>query len=157
MIVNKCLIAHNVSKKARDEISYIVLHDTGNSSAGADAMAHYRYFNGENRNASAHYFVDDREIVQLVEDCRVAWHCGDGKGRYGITNQNSVGVEICINRDGDYEQALENARILVRQLMAWYHIPLSRVVRHYDASHKICPASMSGDNWAAWWKFKESL
>ena len=28
---------------------------------------------------------------------RQTWHCGDGKNKYGITNANSLGIEICIN------------------------------------------------------------
>lgn len=156
MVIHKCLIGYNFSRR-RERILYLVLHDTGNYAKGADAMAHFRYFNAKNRNASAHYFVDDSKVVQLVEDDKAAWHCGDGRGRFGITNQNSIGVEICVNSDGVYQRALENTRILVRLLMERHGIPMERVVRHFDASHKLCPASMSGNSWEAWWKFKESL
>ena len=31
------------------------------------------------------------------------------------------------------------------------------VVRHYDASRKNCPASMSGAAWAKWKEFKEKI
>jgi N-acetylmuramoyl-L-alanine amidase len=41
--------------------------------------------------------------------------------------------------------------------MEKYDIPLDRVVRHYDASRKICPRSMSENNWEKWWEFKERL
>ena len=37
------------------------------------------------------------------------------------------------------------------------NIPIDRVVRHYDASRKCCPASMCGDNWALWEKFKKNI
>lgn len=30
-------------------------------------------------------------------------------------------------------------------------------MRHYDASRKICPQSMSADNWQKWWSFKSRL
>ena len=142
MLIEKRLIMFNFSKReGMVRPTFIVVHDTGNPRAGADALAHYRYFNGGNRKASAH----------------ASWHCGDGHGRYGITNSNSIGVEICVNSDGDYDKALENARVVIRFLMDFYKIPLKRVVRHYDASHKLCPRSMSANNWQAWWKFKESL
>ncbi|MGF0095229.1 peptidoglycan recognition protein family protein [Peptoniphilus sp. SGI.035] len=158
MLIEKRLIKFNFSKR-RGMVKpiYIVVHDTGNKNAGADAMAHYRYFNGGNRNASAHYFVDDKRIVETVETTNVSWHCGDGHGKYGITNTNSIGVEICVNSDGNYEKALENARIVIRFLMNFYGIPMNHVVRHFDASHKICPRSMSDNNWKKWWEFKESL
>ena len=41
--------------------------------------------------------------------------------------------------------------------MSELNIPIERVVRHFDASRKNCPASMSANNWAEWYKFKEML
>ena len=158
MLIEKNLIKFNFSKRrGMVKPTFIVVHDTGNANAGADALAHYRYFNAGNRKASAHYFVDDKRIVETVETSNASWHCGDGQGRFGITNSNSIGVEICVNSDGDYDKVLENARIVIRFLMDFYNIPVARVVRHFDASHKICPRSMSENNWQMWWKFKESL
>ena len=155
--INKKLIKYNHSSRNGQSIKYIVIHDTGNPRAGADAEAHYKYFNGGDRQASAHYFVDDKSIIQTVEDSQASWHCGDGGGKYGITNSNSIGVEICINADGDYEKAVANMVELVKHLMGKYSIPPERVVRHYDASRKICPGTMRENNWARWHAFKESL
>lgn len=155
--IKKKLIKYNYSSRNNKRIEYIVIHDTGNTSKGAGADNHYRYFNGGNRNASAHYFVDDKEIIQTVEDANASWHCGDGKGKYGITNSNSIGVEICINSDGDYEKAVANTVELVKHLMEKHNIPIEKIVRHYDASRKICPRTMSNNNWERWKGFKESL
>lgn len=85
------------------------------------------------------------------------WHCGDGKGQYGITNANSIGIEICINSDGDRDKAISNTIELVRELMSELSIPINRVVRHYDASRKNCPASMRNDNWSEWYEFKKRI
>ncbi|MDK2918977.1 MAG: N-acetylmuramoyl-L-alanine amidase [Candidatus Petromonas sp.] len=153
--VTKRLIKYNYSPG--NDIKYIVIHDTGNKRKGANAYAHYRYFNSGNRRSSAHYFVDDKEIIQTVEDNNASWHCGDGKGKYGITNHNSIGIEICINEDGDYEKAVDNTIDLVKHLMKKHNIHLDKVVRHYDASRKICPRSMSENNWEKWWAFREKL
>ena len=155
--IKKKLIKYNYSSRNNKRIEYIVIHDTGNTSKGAGADNHYRYFNGGNRNASAHYFVDDKEIIQTVEDTNASWHCGDGKGKYGITNQNSIGIEICVNSDGNYEKAVAKTVELVNHLMKKHNIPIDRVVRHYDASRKICPRSMSANNWDKWNEFKKSL
>lgn len=86
-----------------------------------------------------------------------AWHCGDGHGKYGITNGNSVGVEMCINRDGNYGRAFSNTQEIVKMLMDELKIDPDHVVRHYDASRKNCPASMSANGWAKWKEFKEKL
>lgn len=155
MPITKKLIKFNFS--SGNDIKYIVVHDTANTDRGADAEAHYRYFNGGDRQSSAHYFVDDKEIVQLVQDYNASWHCGDGGGRYGITNHNSIGVEICVNSDCNYEKAVSNAVDLVKFLMQKYSISIDRVVRHYDASRKICPESMRHNNWERWWNFKSRL
>ncbi len=139
-------------------IKYIVIHDTANKSKGADADAHFKYFNGGNRNSSADFFVDDTKILQVNDYAKYyTWQVGDGKGKYGITNQNSIGVEICINSDGNYEKAVENTVELVKHLMKELNISAECVVRHYDASRKNCPASMSGDGWAKWKEFKEKI
>lgn len=153
--IQKKLIGYNYS--SGNDIKYIVVHDTGNTGAGANAMAHYNYFGGGDRQASAHYFVDESNIVQIIEDWNAAWHCGDGHGAYGITNHNSIGIEICINSDGNYNKAVSNAIDLVKAKMKEYNVPLERVVRHYDASRKNCPASMSTNGWAKWNWFKSQL
>ncbi|MDY6045089.1 MAG: peptidoglycan recognition family protein [Peptoniphilus sp.] len=157
MLIDKRLIRYNLMSRRGATIRYIVVHDTGNPDAGADALAHYRYFGGGNRQASAHYFVDDKGVVQVIEDAFASWHCGDGRGKYGITNSNSIGIELCINRGNDRRATLAHARELIRSLMAFYRIPRARVVRHYDASRKRCPGSMAKDNWGEWWGFWESL
>ncbi|HID0815689.1 TPA: peptidoglycan recognition protein family protein [Clostridium botulinum] len=157
--ITKMPIRYNFSKSAGRTISYIVVHDTGNSGKGAGVDNHFTFFNGADRQSSADFFVDDRKIGQFNPDLKnyYMWHCGDGGGAYGITNRNSIGVEICINSDSNYNQAVNNAVELVQYLMRTFNIPASKVVRHYDASRKNCPASMSGSNWARWYEFKSRL
>lgn len=69
-------IRFNYSSRHGSIVKYIVIHYTGNYNKGADALAHFRYFNGGNRNASAHYFVDDKNIVQIVGDSFSSWAVG---------------------------------------------------------------------------------
>ncbi len=142
----------------KEKIKYIVLHDTQNKSKGADADSHFKYFNGENRNSSADFFVDDKKILQVNDYTKYyTWQVGDGKGKYGITNQNSLGIEICVNADGDYDKAFNNAIELTKYLMKELDIPKERVVRHFDASRKNCPASMMENDWEKWQDFKSGL
>ena len=151
-------IKYNRSNRGGTPIKYIVVHDTGNPSRGANATAHYNYFNGGDRSSSADFFVDDTQVLCVNDYYKYyTWHCGDGHGKYGITNRNSVGIEFCINVDSDRDKTLERTAQLVRELMQELNIPIDRVVRHYDASRKNCPQSMSGNGWAQWYKFKEKL
>lgn len=137
-------IKYNSSSRGGNKIEWLVIHDTGNSNPGADAEAHYRYFSSA-RKSSAHYFVDDRQIIQIVGDSRASWHCGDnqGKGRAlnGCKNINSIGIELCINSDGDYDKAYKNLVELVKNLMKKFNVPISKVCRHYDVSRKRCPGT----------------
>lgn len=128
--------------KRTSKVKYIVVHYVGSgTSAAGSAKNNCIYFSGGNRNASAHYFIDDAYIYEYADPKTYAtWHCGDGKGRYGITNQNSIGIEVCINGDKKFT-AKEIARLtwLVQKLMADFDVDAENVVMHYDASRKICP------------------
>ena len=64
---------------------------------------------------------------------------------------------MCINSDGDFNKTYSNTLKLTKYLMEKYNIPLENVVRHYDASRKICPNIWKENNWEKWNKFKEHL
>jgi hypothetical protein len=146
---------YNFSSRNGQSIKYIVIHFTGNQDD--TALNNANYFGGGNRDASAHYFVDNDNIVQVVEDNNASWNCGDGNGSYGITNQNSIAIEMC-GTNGDISNETESNTIeLVKYLMDKYRIDIDHVVRHYDASRKICPAPWGKDNWSKWNKFKSKL
>lgn len=154
--IKRMISAYNFYKG--NTVEYIVLHDVG---ALGQAVANGNYFQVE-RGASAHYFTDDTTIVQVVEDFNGAWHVGDGwdknlnKAKYGIHNQNSIGIEMCLTPNWKVSAATQNNTVdLVRSLKAKY--PNAKIVRHYDASRKNCPGSMSANNWAEWNAFKLRL
>lgn len=75
----------------------------------------------------------------------------DGRNRFGINNRNSIGIEICIN--DNIAKATENSAYLAAHLLQRHNIPIERMVRHYDASRKRCPNTMSANNWAKWHEF----
>ena len=133
--------SYNRSPKS-GSYKYIVCHYTGSgTSASGSAKANCIYFGGRNRNASAHYFIDNANIYEYLDPSKYyAWHCGDGNGKYGITNANSIGIEVCLNGDKPYTSK-EIARLtwLVHYLQKKYGIKDANVVRHYDASRKMCP------------------
>lgn len=141
-----------------EKIQFIVIHDTGNSAPGAGAAAHRRYFLTTDRKASADFVVENDTIIKLNDYYKFfTWHCGDGKGKYGITNSNSIGIEMCINPEANRQKTINTTIKLVYDLMDELKIRRTRIVRHYDASRKVCPSSMAANNWAEWWKFLDSL
>ena len=153
--IQRKISSFNYSSRNGNSVMYIVLHYTGNK--GDTAKNNADYFFGGNRGASAHYFVDDYSIYQSVEEYNSAWAVGDGHGIHGITNQNSISIEMCCNSSGVITEKTEaNALDLVKYLMSKYNISISNVVRHYDASRKLCP-NWSANNWSRWTSFKNKL
>ena len=145
------LINNNRPKRKLKELRGIVIHWTANASKGANAQAHYKYFNNAYRGSSAHYFVDDKQVVQLIPDDEVAWHVGDKirtsnlpiRAKYvpkgANPNDYFIGVEMCMNADSDQQRVLNSTINLVNQLMMKYNLTKDQVVRHYDLTGKDCP------------------
>ncbi|SHF20623.1 N-acetylmuramoyl-L-alanine amidase [Seinonella peptonophila] len=103
-------------------------------------------YNGNNeRVASWHYTVDESGIYQSVPDDEVAFHAGDGAN--GTGNRYSIGVEICVNHDGNFIKAKENAAALVRYLMDKHKIDINHVVPHNKWSGKNCPRHIRAEGW----------
>lgn len=133
--------------------SWIVVHNTANrTSAVGTAYNNTQFFKNVNRNASAHFFIDDHatDIWQCVRETDTAWAVGDNASRNGCYNYNSISIEVCERSDGSFS-AIEIDKLtwLVQKLMAKYGIPASRVCRHYDVTWKSCPSYYTND---ARWK-----
>lgn len=152
----------NYRKGREFPVHWIVLHFTANN--GDTAQNNADYFAREGGlNASAHYFVDTERTVQSVKDSDTAWHCGRERGGSyynDCRNANSIGIEMCsVIRNGVYvipEDTMKRAAKLTRELMAKYHVPASRVCRHYDVTRKNCPEPWIR-NPQLWEKFKTML
>ena len=151
-LVNRT-ITQNRNKK------YIVVHYVG---AVSTAKNNVDYYYQLDRKASAHYFVDDNEIWQCVDDSNIAWHCGANKYYHDdCRNKNSIGVEMCCKKDDEgnlymTDKTIENTQDLIVYLMEKYNIKEENVIRHYDVTHKICPAPFVNDE-KKWTKFKKGL
>ena len=141
----------------RKQIKYIVVHYTANKNDTARGNA--TYFQNRIVEASAHFFVDENEIWQSVPDNYEAWAVGgkNNRGRYygKCTNNNSISVELCNSVDFVPEKTADLARQLIKNLMKKYNVPVSRVIRHYDVTGKICPKPLVDDG--AWQNFKGGL
>ena len=152
------------SKRERNlsDIKFIVIHDTGNPKIGAGALNHKKYLDNATRQGSAHYYVDDKVIVQPIGDKKVAWSVGDthslkNRTRTDVNNSNSISIEMCINQDSDFYKMYSNTVELTKNLMKKFNIPVENVVRHYDVSGKSCPDTLKINNWSLWEQFKTDI
>ena len=81
------------------------------------------------------------------DDNVYAWHAGGDYGKWlPYRNQNSIGIEMCINQDGNYDGSMAHDAKLVAELMHRYNLTMSNVVRHHDTSGKECPSYMLRTN-----------
>ena len=145
----------NYSPGRTSPIEYIVVHYTANS--GDTAQNNLDYFSRTKTGTSAHYFVDENEVCQSVQDTDVAWHCGSKNPRHPYCrNANSIGVEMCNSVGGVPEATRARTAALVRELMDKYGLDSSHVLRHYDVTGKRCPAPWVDDP-AEWMEFKKML
>lgn len=115
--------------------TYITIHETGNPSRGANAYAHSRYVKGDAAawlKVSWHYTVDDKEIWQHLPLIETGIHARAG-------NSVSIGIELCVNSDGDFEKTIKNAQWLTAKVMSDLDIRIENVVQHNRWDGKNCP------------------
>ena len=122
-------------------VESITIHETANTSEGADAEAHSDYLSTTSDEVSWHYTVDDHQIYHHLPDDEVGWHAGD-KLTAGGGNQCGIGVEICVNDDGDYDRAVDNAAKLTAYLLDYYGLGIENIKQHHDFMEKNCPQIM---------------
>ena len=160
MTINRkiSLINYSDLNRKNENIKFIILHYVG---AVSTAKNNAEYFYDKYRGASAHYFVDDKEIWQVVEDNDASWAIGADKYYTDARNSNSISVEMCCYTmtNGNINVAKEveeKALELVKMLMKKYNIDINHVIRHYDATRKNCPAPFVSDQ-ERWNNFKKKL
>ena len=100
-LLSKSLDGKHYSSKTQTQ-QWIVIHNTG----GGTASSAYNWFNNPSNQyqTSAHYCVDDTQIIQCLENNWKGHHTtGRGQeyndkytpaGADGVSNNNSIGIEV---------------------------------------------------------------
>jgi len=128
----------------------ITIHSTGNPSSTARNERAWLTNPSNNRQASWHIVVDEKEAIEAIPLNEVAWHAGNSTG-----NRTSIGIEIC--ESGDRVKTLGNAVKLTAKLLKERGWGMDKLRRHYDWSGKICPRILQPDDWAGWEQFKRDV
>lgn len=140
-----------------NKVRFIVAHETANPTADADA--HFRYFNGQQPSASAHTFIDDNKVLEIVPLTEKAWHVQydkpiDNQLFGDDANDCAIGVELC--RTGDFKKAYDR--------YVWYNAylckhfgldPRKHLVSHkkLDPQRRSDPDSWLNPNGVTWDNF----
>ncbi len=140
-------------------VRFIVSHDTGNP--GSTAYQNMNYFNKQQPSASAHTFVDDQYILEIIPLNEKAWHV-----RYNVSKDNqmfgadandaAIGVEFCFGGSINFQESYNR--------YVWYHAylcqtfnldPHKHIVAHslLDPSRRSDPQSALNRNGVSWDQF----
>lgn len=159
MNINRQYISDKNTYKKVNAKKYIVIHETDNFKKGADGLRHAQaQFNG-NLSTSVHFYCGSDGVYQAASLDRCVWAVGKNYKTMPIkdaSNYNTINIEICVNEDGDYNVARQNAIELVKWLIAETGIHPDNVIRHYDAKGKYCPRKMM-DTPSLWDGFKSAI
>ena len=122
----------------------IVVHNTANDATARNEIA---YMTRNNYETSFHYAVDDKEVVQGIEENRNAWHSGDGGNGKG--NREGIAIEICYSKSGGerFIKAEQNAVDLIVDILKRYGWGIDKVTKHQDYSKKYCPHRILDMGW----------
>lgn len=131
----------------------VVIHWTANTNPGADAVANRNYFENHPQNyVSAHYIVDDHQVVQCLPEDEMGYHVGARKYRQealkllsSYPNNCTIGIEICVNSDADFRKTYHNAVALTADILRRHGWDAGRLWRHYDVTGKDCPRFFVND------------
>lgn len=133
------------------KIQYIVIHETDNFTKGTGAKNHAKFLSENNEEATSwHYTVDDKEIYHHIPDNEVANHSATEDG-----NKYGIGIELCVNSDGNFDKTFDNATKLVAYLLKEYDLEIDDIKTHKDFSGKNCPSNIFREN--RWNEFIEKV
>ena len=131
-------------KKFKTESGFadsITIHETANYQPGATAYANAKFMLRDD-STSWHWTVDDTQAIQSLWNNEQGWHAGGRKG-----NQTSIGIEICVNKGGDFKRALVHAIVLTRSLRKKGNGSKEGPYQHnyYSSYRKNCPSIIRRD------------
>lgn len=159
--INEFVANGNANKrtygKGTAKKKFVVIHQTGNTSKGANAKAHSNIQKNLNpREASWHETVDDTQAIVNFSSEWQCWHAGDGRGQ---GNLNGYAMELCINSDGDYNKTIENGAQRAAIKLKEFGLTVENGLRqHNNFDGKNCPAQIrDGKNGVTWAVFKQKV
>ena len=116
----------------------ITIHNTDNTSPGANAAAHAKYQKGadaQKRKVSWHFTVDDKAVFQSLPTNEMGWHAASTEG-----NKTSIGIEICMNPEMDDAAGYDRAALLTAVMAHQLDVSVDDgIVQHNSWSGKNCP------------------
>lgn len=168
--ITQKLIPKPSARRSGDKIKgvkFIVAHDTGNDNSTAMQNVNYFITSANEMSASAHTFIDDKDIIECVPLDEKAWHV-----RYNVpvdntmfgvdANDYAIGVELCyFSKDKERSlKAYNNYVEYIAQKTLEYNLnPKTKIVGHYtlDPGRKTDPINAFKTFGKTWEDFIKDL
>lgn len=118
------------------EIKGITIHNTNNELSARDM---YNQLINSRSNASCHFLVDEKEVIEVVPADRPSLHTGKG---FDYGNLHTIAIEICRSQysTSAYLKAQERACKLVAFLLHEYNLTTKDIYYHSDFNQRVnCP------------------
>ena len=119
------------------QVKFIVSHDIGKG--GSTAYQNRAYFNNHQPFASAHTFIDDKYILEIIPLWEKAWHV-----RYNVPTDNikfgddandiAIGVELCHGPKINFNEAYKR--------YVWYHAYLCKQFKLDPRKHIVAHSEL---------------
>ncbi len=143
------------SKIPADKIRFLVAHDTGNPGSTAAGNVKYYEKSCQEQSASAHLFVDDKQIIECVPALTArpekAWHVRyncpeklDIRRYKAYANNAAIGVEYCYGANIKADEAYKRyVWVLAYACWKFQLDPAHDIVGHHllDPGRKTDPVS----------------
>lgn len=124
------------------KISGITIHNTGNS---LSALENANLMNNLEYPVSVHYFVDEDEIIKVLDEDEQSIHTGKA---YDKGNTQTISIEICRSKSSEelYFKAQKRAVILIKLLLKKYKLNNNNIYFHNDFDNRVyCPHKILKD------------
>ena len=140
------------SGRKLNRVRFIVSHDTGNPNSTANGNVNYLIYSAKEISASAHVFIDDKNIIECIPLDEKAWHVLYDRPKdnelFGCdANDCAIGVELCYGTNINMTEAYKRYLWYIAKLCIDYNLsPTTDVVGHFilDPGRKVDPMSALG-------------
>ena len=121
------------------KIKGIIIHNTNNQGKSAEELE--KHMARSKSSAGCHYFVDYKEVRQVMPDDWSVYNVGNGMA---FGNLDCIAIEICSNPSTKrYLEGQARAIKLIEELMEKYHLTKSDIYFHREFQPNInCPAQI---------------
>jgi N-acetylmuramoyl-L-alanine amidase len=114
------------------EATTLTIHNTTDPKSTAQDERDWLVNPSNDRTASWHYCVDEKEAITAIPETEIAWHAGNRDGNF-----TSLSLKVCVS--GDQNIVWKNAVGLAANILIEKGWGVDKLKKHQDWTGKYCP------------------